>query len=156
VRTLSSHPARFVKALFAVALVGLAACGGGGSSTLPNPGSNGICDPTATGIQLARPTPGFPQNGNTIEIVVNGNSDQLGNSQFTGMFDLNLFDQFNNEIDTNFLSAVADPSGPHPYSSDFFYQGTLQGNLASGRTYSVYLNAPNTNCQRGFVGSFST
>jgi hypothetical protein len=143
--------------LFAVALVALAGCGGGGS-TLPNSGSNQTCDPTATGIQLARPTPGFPQNGNNIEIVVAGNSDQL--AQFTNMFDLILRDNFGNEIDTGFLGSVADPNGPHPYQpgnpGDFFYQGALQGTLSFGRNYSVYLNAPNTNCTPGFVGSFST
>jgi hypothetical protein len=153
VRTPSSHPARVLYALFAVALVALAGCGGGGGS-LPNPGSNQVCDPTATGIQLARPTNGFPQNGNNIEIVVSGNTDQL--AQFTNMFDLILRDNFNNEIDTGLLSGVADPGGPHPYSSDFFYQGALQGSLLVGRTYNVYLNAPNTNCTPGFVGSFST
>lgn len=154
-RTLSSHPSRHVRALFAVALVALAGCGGGGSS-IPNAGSNAVCDPTATGIQLARPTIGFPQNNaNQIEIVDNGNGDQL--FQFTNMFDLQLKDNFNNEIDTGVLSGVADPGGPHPYSSDFFYAGTLQnGSLQFGRTYNVFLNAPNTNCTPGFVGSFST
>ena len=157
-RTLSSHPSRLVvKALFAVAIVTLAGCAGGGGSTLPNPGSTGVCDPTATGIQLARPTPGFPSNGNAIEIVVNGNGDQLGNPQFTSMFDLILRDQFNAEIDTGLLSAVADAGGPHPYSSDFFYAGNVPSNsILAGRTYNVYLNAPNTNCTPGFVGSFST
>ena len=155
-RTPSSRPSRFAKALFAVALVALAGCGGGSGSTLPNPGSNQICDPNSNGLQLARPTPGFPQNGNNIEIVDNGNGDQLGNPQLTGQFDLILRDNFNNEIDTGFLSAVADNGGPHPYSSDFFYQGTLPVGLSAGRTYNVYLNAPNTNCTPGFVGSFST
>ena len=161
-RTFSSHPSRLVvKALFAVAVVTLAGCAGGGSSTLPNAGSTGICDPTATGIQLARPTPGFPSNGNTIEIVVAGSSDQLGNPQFTGMFDLILRDQFNAEIDTGFLFTVSDSNGPHPYAvnnpGDFYYGGNVPSNsILAGRTYNVYLNAPNTNCTPGFVGSFST
>ncbi len=107
-RTPSSRPSRLVRALFAVALVALAGCGGG--STLPNSGSNQVCDPNSAGLQLARPTFGFPQNGNNIEIVDNGNGDQL--FTFTNQFDLNLIDNFNNEIDTGTLSLVADPNGP--------------------------------------------
>jgi hypothetical protein len=158
VRTPSSHPSRLVRALFAVALVALAGCSGGGSS-IPNGGSNQTCDPNSAGLQLARPTPGYPQNGNNIEIVAAGNGDQL--AQFTNQFDLILRDNFGNEIDTGFLTLVADQNGPHPYPpgnpGDFFYQGTLQnGALQFGRNYNVYLNAPNTNCTPGFVGSFST
>ena len=153
-RTLSSHPSRFVKALFAVVFVGLAGCAGGGGSTLPNPGSTALCDPDAGSITLARPTPGFPQNGNAIEIVSSSQTDQLhGNPT---QFDLILRDQFNTEIDTGVLSLVNDNGGYHPYSTDFFYAGTPLNSLQFGRTYNVYLNAPNTACTPGFVGSFST
>jgi hypothetical protein len=153
VRTPSSRPSRHVRALFAVALIALAACSGG-SSTLPNPGSTGICDPDAGSISLARPSVGFSQNGNSIEIVSSSSTDQLHGNP--GQFDLILRDNFNNEIDTGFLTLVPDPNGPHPYSSDFYYQGTLQGNLSFGRSYNVFLNAPSTACSPGFVGSFST
>ncbi|MEA2719087.1 MAG: hypothetical protein QOJ39_951 [Candidatus Eremiobacteraeota bacterium] len=156
-RTPSLHPARLARALFAASfLVAAAGCGGGsGSSTLPNPGSNQICDPNAGAISIARPSPGFPQNGNSIEIVESTGQDQL--HQFTGQFDLNLFDRATGqEIDTGFLTAVPDPSGPHPYSNDFYYAGTLSQNLLSGRTYDVYLNAPNTNCTRGLIGQIFT
>ena len=152
-RIFSHRSARFVRALFVVSLFAAAGCGGG-SSGLPNSGSNALCDSNSQGLQVARPTPGFGQNGNNIEIVDNGNGDQL--NQFTNQFDLNLIDNFGSEIDTGFLSLVADPNGPHPYTSDFFYQGALNSGLLPGRTYNVYLNAPNTNCTRGFVGSFST
>jgi hypothetical protein len=155
VRTLSSHPSRHVRALFAVAVVALAGCGGGGSS-LPNPGSNQVCDPDAGSISLARPSFGFSQNGNAIEIVSSSSTDQLhGNPS---QFDLIIRDNFNNEIDTGVLSLVSDTGGPHPYTNDFFYAGTPLNNasLQFGRTYNVYLNAPNTNCTPGFVGSFST
>jgi hypothetical protein len=151
VRTPSSRPTRVVRALFAVALIAAAGCGGGGSSTIPN---NGICDSNAGSISLARPTPGFGMNGNQIEIVSSTQSDQL--NQSTNQFDLNVIDNFGNEIDTNSLTAVPDVGGPHPYTNDFFYAGTLQGSLISGRLYTVYLNAPNSGCQRGQVGQFST
>ena len=93
-------------------------------------------------------------NGNNIEIVDSVNTDQL--NQFPNQFDLNLVDQFGSEIDTGFLAAVPDGGGPHPYTNDFFYQGLLPTNLNAGRTYNVYLNAPNTNCSRGFVGQIFT
>ena len=138
-----------------VASVGLlvAACSGG-SGTIPNSGSNQLCNPNAGAITLARPTPGYPMNGNNIEIVDSTNQDQL--NQFTSQFDLIVVDQFNNQLVTSGLSAVPDVNGPHPYTNDFFYQGALQGNLLAGRNYNVYLNAPNTNCTPGLVGSFST
>jgi hypothetical protein len=154
VRISRSRPARLVCALVAASLVALATgcSGGSGSSTLPN--TNGICDQNAGSISLARPTPGFPQNGNDIEIVASTNTDQL--NQFTGQFDLVLQDNFGNQLVTGFLHAVPDPSGPHPYTNDFYYAGTLQGSLVGGRTYNVYLNAPNSSCQPGFVGQIFT
>ena len=152
-RIFSHHPARLARALFAASLIVAAGCGGGGSSSgLPN--NNQICDSNAGAISIARPGNGFGMNGNNIEIVDSVNTDQL--NQFPGQFDLNLVDQFGSEIDTGFLSTVADTGGYHPYSTDFFYQGLLPTNLNAGRTYNVYLNAPNTNCQRGFVGQIFT
>lgn len=149
-----SRPARIACALFAASLVAVATgcSGGSGSSTLPN--TNGICDSNAGQITLARPTPGFPQNGNDIEIVASTNNDQL--NQFTGQFDLILRDNFGNQLVTGFLRPVPDNGGPHPYTNDFFYAGTLQGSLVGGRTYNVFLNAPASNCQPGFVGQIFT
>ena len=157
----SSHPVRLARALCVVSVLALAACGGGGSTGtngIPNPGSNQLCDANSQGLQLARPGPGqggVSSGTNTIEIVDNGNSDTLFGSY--QQFDLNVIDtQTGNEIDTGPLNLVSDPSGPHPYSSDYYYSGTLQGSLQPGRFYNVYLNAPQTNCSRGLVGSFST
>ena len=155
-RIFRHHPVRLARALAVASLVIAAGCGGGGSSssTLPNPGSNQICDPNAASIALARPTPGFGQNGNTIEIVSSTDQDQL--HQFPNQFDLNLRDNFGNVLITGPLSLLPDNQGPHPYTNDFYYAGTLQGSLQPGLTYSVFLNAPNTNCTPGFIGSFST
>jgi hypothetical protein len=157
VRIFSHHPVRLARALIAVSIVVAAAgCGGGGSSnsTLPNPGSNALCDSNAGSITLARPTPGFGQNGNAIEIVASTNNDQL--NQFPNQFDLNLRDNFGNVIVTGPLTPVNDNGGYHPYTNDFYYAGTLQNSLQPGLTYTVFLNAPNTNCTPGVVGSFST
>ncbi len=154
-RIFSHHPARLTRAVFVASLALVAAgCGGGSGSGLPN--GNQICDSNAGSISIARPTPGFSQNGNAIEIVDSTNTDQLNG--FTNQFDLNIVDQSNNsnEVDTGFLTAVADVGGPHPYTNDFFYAGTLNSNLLAGRTYNVFLNAPNTNCTRGLVGQIFT
>jgi hypothetical protein len=155
VRTPSFHRSRLVPALFAVSLlIAAAGCAGGGSSgTLPNPGSTGICDPDAGSITVARPTGGFPSNGNSIEIVSSSSTDQLHGNP--GQFDLIVTDQFNNQFVTGFLSIIPDPSGPHPFANDFYYQGNLNSPLFPGRTYNVFLNAPNTNCTPGFVGQIS-
>jgi hypothetical protein len=154
-RTHTLFSARLTRtALVAASLVIAAGCGGGGGSSIPNSGSTAICDSNGVALSVARPTPGYPQNGNQIEIVDSTNTDQLNG--FTSQFDLNLIDNFGNEIDTGFLTPVPDQSGPHPYTNDYFYAGSLNGNLQPGRTYNVYLNAPNTNCTRGFVGQIFT
>lgn len=140
----------------------LAACGGGssssGNSPIPNPGSNQLCDTNSQGTQLARPSQGQTgvSSGTTsIEIVSNGNGDQLFSSY--GQFDIILRDNFGNQFSTGFLNITSDSSGPHPYNSDFYYVGSIpSGSLLGGDTYSAYLNAPNTNCTPGFLGSFST
>jgi hypothetical protein len=153
VRIFRPHPVRLARALIAASLVIAAGCGGSGSSnsTLPNPGSSAICDPNAGSITLAR-TPSAGQNG--IEIVSSTDQDQLHN--FPNQFDLNLRDNFGNVITTGPLTLVADNSGPHPFTNDFYYSATTQTSLQGGVTYSVFLNAPNTNCTPGFIGSFST
>jgi hypothetical protein len=155
VRTFSHRPARAARALFAASLLAAAAgCAGGSSSNVPNPGSTQICDPDAGSISIARPSPGFPQNGNSIEIVSSSGSDQLHSNPTA--FDLILNDNFGQQIVTGLLNLVPDTNGPHPYSSDFFYQGSLGTGLSAGRTYNVFLNAPNSNCTPGFVGQIFT
>jgi hypothetical protein len=152
VRTLRHHPVRLARALVAASIIAAAAgCAGGSSSSLPNPNSNAICDPDAGSISLAR-TPTAGQN--TIEIVSSSQTDQLhGNPP---QFDFNIRDNFGNVIISGPLSLVADTTGPHPYTNDFFYSGTLQSAVQGGVTYNVFLNAPNTQCTPGFIGSFST
>lgn len=149
------RPARLARALLALSLVIAAGCGGTGGGSSINPNSTGICDPDAGSISVARPTPGFPANGNSIEIVSSSSNDQLhGNPS---AFDLVVVDNFNQQTVTGLLSLVPDTSGPHPYSTDFYYQGSLNGTtLLSGRTYNVYLNAPATQCTPGFVGQIFT
>jgi hypothetical protein len=149
-------PARALRALLAVSFVVAAGCSGSnGSSTLPN--GFGTCDSDAQSITIARPTPGFPANGNSIEIVSSSGSDQLHGNPTA--FDLIVRDQTGQQqqFSTGFLSLVPDTGGPHPYSSDFYYQGNLNGNtLLAGHTYNVYLNVPSTQCTPGLVGQIFT
>jgi hypothetical protein len=163
VRTFSSYPACLARALVVASLLVAGGCGGGGSSTtgnspIPNPGSPQLCNPDSQGTQLARPGPnqsGVSTATTTIEIVSNGNSDTLGRS--FSQFDVQLRDNFGNVLlVTNLLNITSDNSGPHPYASDFYYVGTIQGQLQPGALYNAYLNAPNTNCTPGLLGSFST
>jgi len=150
------RPARLARALLALSLVVAAGCSGSGGGSSINPNSTGICDPDAGSITVARPTPGFPANGNSIEIVSSTQNDQLHGNP--GLFDLIVVDQTNGaQFSTGFLSLVPDNPGPHPYTNDFFYQANLNGNtLLGGRTYNVYLNAPSTSCTPGLVGQIFT
>ena len=149
-RIFRSHPVRLARALIAASILAAAAgCSGGSSNSLPNSGNGQLCDSNAGSITVARPTFGFPSNGNTIEIVSSSSTDDLHGNP--GAFDLFLNNSSNV---TSTLTLVPDNSGPHPYTTDFFYQANLPAGLPSG-TYNVFLNAPNSNCQPGFVGTVS-
>ncbi|HEX3551292.1 MAG TPA: hypothetical protein VHT53_12990 [Candidatus Elarobacter sp.] len=157
----SSSPARIVRAVLTASfLIVAAGCGGGsaGTNPIPYPGSNQLCDANSSGEALDRPSPG--QTGvstgtNTIEIVSNGNSDQLYQSY--SQFDLILVGSRGDQLVTGPLSlSGADTTGNHPFPSDYYYTGTIQGTLQFGESYTVELNAPSTNCTPGVVGTFYT
>ncbi|MDQ2858430.1 MAG: hypothetical protein M3R53_07235 [Candidatus Eremiobacteraeota bacterium] len=151
---LSLAPAR-AALLGTIAAAALSACGGGGSSSSNVP----LCG-SDTQYQLASPQsgayvgPGTP----TVEIVANGSSNQIYNS-FQN-FDL-LFVPTNASyptVPTGSLSQSSDPNGYHPYSSDFYYKGTvLSPGLTAGLTYNVYLNVFTSNCSPiGPIGQLGT
>ncbi|GAC1584195.1 MAG: hypothetical protein NVS3B7_19580 [Candidatus Elarobacter sp.] len=159
-RPFRHSPVRLTRALFtAASLLALAACGGGGASSgaVPPPNNYGVCDP-GTQVTLANPLSGqtnVPTGTTRIEIVANGNNNTLYRSY--GSFDLVLVDSFNTRITSAPLALVSDPNGIKPYPSDYYYTGTIPGNLNFGTNYSVYLNIFNSQCQQlPFVGSFST
>jgi hypothetical protein len=154
VRIFRHHPVRLARALVVASVIAAAAgCAGGSNSSLPNSGSNQLCDSNAGSISIARPSFGFPSNGNSIEIVSSSSTDDLHGNP--GQFDFNVRDGFGNLIAvSSTLSLVPDTTGPHPYTNDFFYQGNFSAGLPSG-TYNIYLNVPSSNCTPGFVGSIS-
>ena len=149
----------FIRLVLASLLViGLTACSGsGGIGNILGPiGNTQIqCDP-GTQVQLANPQPG--QNGvstnvGQITIVANGQNNTLYNTY--GQWFLTLTDQFGNTIQGGNLSLVSDPTGPHPYGSDFYY-GSNVGQLPAGATWTVRLNEQNAACTPVPLQTFST
>jgi hypothetical protein len=146
------HPL-LTRTLIAAGLLALTACGGGSSGTAPV-NNFGFCG-NDTQYALARYNPG----GNaTIEIVANGNNNTIYNSYQS--FDLLLSlspnsPNANGTVSTGSLTLSSDSSGPHPFSSDYYYTATTQGFLQPGFTYYVWLNAFTSNCVPiGPLGSF--
>ena len=146
--------------MFGAALLGLAACSSGSTSTIagvPGNGSIGngaLCDP-GTQVQLANPPNGnvsVPTNFSPVVIVANGNSNTLY-TNYT-QWNLILNDNFGNSIQGGPLSLVSFKQASPPYPSDFYYASSISG-LIPGRTYNVFLNL-NANCQPSGLGAFAT
>jgi hypothetical protein len=132
------------------AAIGLAACGGStfGPSTF-------VCN-TGTVQQLASPLQnqtGVSPSIGQITIVAFSNNNTLYNT-YSG-WAVQLVDNTGTVWNGQALRLVADPSGPHPYTSDFYYASTIP-QLAPGRIYGTRLLQVGTACQPLGVGSFST
>jgi hypothetical protein len=113
------------------------------------------CNP-GTQVQLASPAPnqsGVSSNIGQIIIVANGNSNTLYNTYAQWQF--TVVDNFNNQLTGGSLNLVPDPSGPHPYASDFYYSSSIP-QLTPGRTWNVELLQNGNSCTPASVGSFST
>lgn len=134
----------------------LNACSGGSGSSY-NPPGGGYSPPCSPGtnVQLANPTPnafGVPTNTGTITIVANGNANQL--YQTYGAWNVVLQGGYG-PITGGALSLVPDPSGPHPFPSDFYYSSSF-ATLPSGQNFTVQLaNGPGF-CAPVTIGSFTT
>jgi hypothetical protein len=111
---------------------------------------------TGTQVQLAGPSPsqsGVSPSIGQIIMVANGNSNQLYNTY--SQWQITLVDNFGNPVTGGSLQLVSDPSGPHPYPSDFYYGSSIP-QLNAGRTYNAYVSLNNGSCQPVSLGSFST
>lgn len=124
--------------------VSLAACSGsGGGGSIPgvggyNPGGYAACNP-GTQVQLANPQPGqfnVPGNVGQIVIVANGNGGSLYNAP--GQWSLVLNDGYDPPIYSGDLALVPDPTGPHPFPSDFYYAASIP-TLPQGMSWNIAL-----------------
>lgn len=139
-------------------LVALAGCGGSGG------GLGGIigglnqvqCDP-GTQVQLANPQPYQTSVNPTIGqvvVVANGNGGSLNaNPQQWAVYLTNM--STGQETTGGNFSAYSDPSGPHPYGSDFYYNAGI-GQLPYGTTWRVQIGEPGAACNPLDVGTFAT
>jgi hypothetical protein len=136
-----------------VTLVGLWGCGGSSTST---PGHYQYPCVTGTSQTLANPLPGQSGVASTlgqVTLVAFGNSNTLYNTY--SQWIVTLIDDTGQPWTGSPLSLVADPSGPHPYPSDFYYASGMP-RLNASHTYRAYLSQPNASCTALFLGQFST
>jgi hypothetical protein len=123
----------------AATVLSLTACSGNGGLG-GGLGGGGLqqCNP-GTQVQLARPqSQTAASNVSSVEVVANGNGNVLGQSP--GSWYLQAQDNFGNQpIFSNALTPVADPTGYHPFPSDFFYSGNLGTTLPGGGNWTISL-----------------
>jgi hypothetical protein len=157
VRQHPSSRTRIARAILACgSLAALAACGGSSGNSPAPP--FGPCNPDAQ-VALAKPiqgSTGVPANITSIEIVANGNNNQLYTSY--AHYQLVAVPSFGSPFNSsNNLSPTSDPNGYHPFLTDFYYAANFNnGQFTPGNSYAIYLNVTSTNCQPSFVGTFST
>lgn len=135
-------------------VVGLSACGGGSGGNLFGPPPQTTECNTGTAVELANPLPGqSASNVNQITIVANGNTNTLYNNyQNWYIYVSNGYSQYQGGQ----LNLVANPSGPHPYPSDFYYSSQFSQTLPAGNTWTVYLTQYNGGCNAVPLQNFST
>jgi hypothetical protein len=156
--------ARFTKFTALGALVLASACSGAGTSgTSPVPNTQ-FCG-ADTQYLLARPLSGQSVQANSsvvVEIVAAGNNNQIAQSYRN--FDLLFVPASNNNgslqgsASTGSLSITSDKGGYAPFSSDYYYNGTVTSpGLAPQTLYNVYVNAFTSNCVPvGPIGQLGT
>ncbi len=113
-------------------------CNTGTEQTLANPKSGSV------GVSTTR---------GQITIVASGNHNNLFSAYNQWIVTLN--DNTGKVWTGGALKLVSDPSGPHPYPSDFYYSSNIPA-VDGGRTYYVELSEPNGTCAPQSLGSFST
>ena len=139
--------------LAVVTALGLWGCSSGSSTS---PGHYQYPCVTGTSQTLANPQPGqtgVPTTLGQVTIVAMGNGNTLYNTYTQWI--VTLTDNTGTPWTGSPLSLVSDPSGPHPYPSDFYYASNLPM-LNPGRTYQAFLSQPNASCTPVSLGQFST
>ena len=144
---------RSTSLLSVVTALGLWGCSSGSSTS---PGHYQYPCVTGTSQTLANPQPGqtgVPTTLGQVTIVAMGNGNTLYNTYTQWI--VTLTDNTGTPWTGSPLSLVSDPSGPHPYPSDFYYASNLPM-LNPGRTYQAFLSQPNASCTPVSLGQFST
>lgn len=146
-----------------VLLFASACSGSGNSGTSPVPNTQ-FCG-ADTQYALARPQSGQAIQSNVsvlVEIVASGNNNQIARS--FANFDLLFVPAGNNtgslqgSLATGSLSLTSDKGGYAPFTSDYYYNGTIASpGLAPQTLYNVYVNAFTSNCTPvGPIGQLGT
>ena len=149
---------------FAVASAVLSACGSSGSSGSQPPvggffpgGAASSCNPAQ--MQLANPAPfstGVSSNLSSVVIVANGNSNPL--YQAYGVWEVQLADQNSGNVISGSPLQLADGHTlVHPYTQDFYYSSSLQGQfLTPGTVWEVLMFNTQQGCTLDLQQSFAT
>ena len=144
--------------VFSYIVLALSGCGGGGGAGNLLGNGNIECNP-GTQVQLANPAPNQtavnPSIG-SVTIVANGNNNVLYTSY--QQWNILLIDTFTQQtVNGGQLNLVADPNGPHPYVSDFYYRASIP-QIQSGQNWSVELVQSQSfaTCSPYPLNSFST
>ena len=128
----------------------------GCSSSTTAPGHYQYPCVTGTSQQLAAPLPsqtGVAATVGQVTVVAFGSNNTLYSSY--NQWIVTLTDDTGTPWNGSPLRLVSDPSGPHPYPSDFYYSSSLPM-LNAGHTYRAYLSQPSAACTPVLLGQFST
>lgn len=137
-------------ALFASLLVATACSGGSSTGAAPVPNTQFCGNDTQYALSSPQTSGTIAANTNaTIQIVASGNNNQIYQSYKN--FDLILVPANNNgstvgQVATGPLSLTGANTSYQPFSSNYYYNGTLQSGLVSQTNYNVYVNAFTSNC----------
>jgi len=144
------------KMVWSLAVLIAAVWATGCSSSATSPGQYQYPCVSGTNQTLANPLAmqaGVPTTIGQITIVAFGSSNALYSSY--GQWIVSLVDNTGMPWTGAPLRLVSDPSGPHPYPSDFYYASSIPM-LNPGHVYRAYLSQPNAACTGIPLGQFST
>ena len=139
-------PMRVAKlALFASLLAATACSGGGSTGSAPVPNTQFCGNDAQYAVNPQNNSTFAAYTQATIQIAANGNNNQIYQSYKN--FDLILVSTANGNIQSSTGSLSLTGANPSftPFSSNYYYNGTLQSGVAPG-VYNVYVNSFTSNC----------